>query len=81
MKNRERGERLAREAAGGPMVGPTPELPDDTPIERVLFSCRSTRLSQAQRQRMQPFSDIRIGIGAKTARLKDQNANSPTHFF
>ena len=41
-ENRERlrGERLAREAAEGPMVAPTPELPDDTPIERVLFSTR-----------------------------------------
>jgi DNA-directed RNA polymerase alpha subunit len=41
-ENRERlrGERLAREAAERPMVVPTPELPDDTPIERVLFSTR-----------------------------------------
>ena len=41
-ENRERlrGERLAREAAEGPMVVPTPELPDDTPIEHVLFSTR-----------------------------------------
>jgi DNA-directed RNA polymerase alpha subunit len=41
-KNRERlrEERLAREAAEGPMVVPTPEMPDDTPIERVLFSTR-----------------------------------------
>jgi DNA-directed RNA polymerase alpha subunit len=41
-ENRERlrGERLTREAAEGPMVVPTPELPDDTPIERVLFSTR-----------------------------------------
>jgi DNA-directed RNA polymerase alpha subunit len=41
-ENRERlrGERLAREAAEGLMVAPTPELPDDTPIERVLFSTR-----------------------------------------
>ena len=41
-ENRERlrGERLAREAAEGPMVVPTPELPDDAPIERVLFSTR-----------------------------------------
>jgi len=35
-----REERLAREAAAGSMVVPTPELPDDTPIERVLFSTR-----------------------------------------
>jgi DNA-directed RNA polymerase alpha subunit len=41
-KNRERFrvERLAREAAEGPMIPPTPELADDTPIERVIFSTR-----------------------------------------
>jgi DNA-directed RNA polymerase alpha subunit len=41
-ENRERlrNERLVREAAEGPMVAPTPELPDDMPIERVLFSSR-----------------------------------------
>jgi DNA-directed RNA polymerase alpha subunit len=41
-ENRERlrKERLAREATEGPMVPPTPGLPDDTPIERVLFSTR-----------------------------------------
>ena len=31
---------MVREAAAGPMVAPTPELPDDMPIERVLFSTR-----------------------------------------
>jgi DNA-directed RNA polymerase alpha subunit len=41
-ENRERlrEERLVREAAEVPMVAPTPELPDDTPIERVLFPTR-----------------------------------------
>src|SRR5882757_3214735 len=41
-KNRERlrEQRMVREAAAGPMVAPTPELPDDIPIERVLFSTR-----------------------------------------
>jgi DNA-directed RNA polymerase alpha subunit len=41
-QNRERlrEERMVREAAEGPMVAPTPELPDDVPIERVLFSTR-----------------------------------------
>src|ERR1700682_1111100 len=41
-ENRERlrEERMVREAAEGPMVPPTRELPDDTPIERVLFSAR-----------------------------------------
>ena len=31
---------MVREAAAGPLVAPTPELPDDMPIERVLFSTR-----------------------------------------
>src|SRR5216684_3981719 len=41
-ENRERlrKERLVRAATEGPMLAPTPELPDDTPIERVLFSTR-----------------------------------------
>jgi DNA-directed RNA polymerase alpha subunit len=39
-RERLRGERLAREAAEGPVLVPTPELPDDTPIERLLFSTR-----------------------------------------
>ena len=39
-ENRERlrEERMVREAAEGPMVTPTPELPDDTPIEHVRFA-------------------------------------------
>jgi DNA-directed RNA polymerase alpha subunit len=31
---------MVREAAEVPMVAPTPDLPDDTPIERLLFSTR-----------------------------------------
>ena len=31
---------MVREATRGPMVAPTPELPDDIPIERVLFSTK-----------------------------------------
>jgi DNA-directed RNA polymerase alpha subunit len=49
MKNRERlrKERLVREATEGPMLAPTPELPDDTPIERVLFSTRIQNVLRA----------------------------------
>ena len=46
-RQRLRNERLVREAAEGPMVVPTPELPDDTPIERVLFSTRIQNALQA----------------------------------
>jgi len=31
---------MVREATAGPLVAPTPELPEDMPIERVLFSTR-----------------------------------------
>ncbi len=39
-RERLRGERLAREAVEGPMLYPAPELPDDTPIDKVRFSAR-----------------------------------------
>jgi DNA-directed RNA polymerase alpha subunit len=38
---------LAREAAAGPMVVPTPDLPDNTPIERVIFPARIQNVLQA----------------------------------
>ena len=36
-RQRLREERMGREAAAGPRVTPTPELPDDIPIERACF--------------------------------------------
>jgi DNA-directed RNA polymerase alpha subunit len=41
-ENRERlrGERLAREAAAGPILYPAPEIADNTPIDHVRFSSR-----------------------------------------
>jgi hypothetical protein len=39
-RERLREERLLREAAAGPMLYPTPELPDVTLIEQVRFSTR-----------------------------------------
>ena len=39
-RERLRAERLAREAAQGPTLYPLPELPDDTPVEKVQFSTR-----------------------------------------
>jgi len=43
------GEMIGREKSTdpGPMVAPTPELPDDTPIERVIFSTRIQNALQA----------------------------------
>jgi len=39
-RERLRTERMAREAAAGPMLYPVPELPDDTPLDKVRFSTR-----------------------------------------
>jgi DNA-directed RNA polymerase alpha subunit len=39
-RQRLREARIDREVAAGPKVAPTPELPDDIPIERVLLSTR-----------------------------------------
>ncbi len=39
-RERLRAERLAREAAAGPMFYPSPELPDDILVENVRFSTR-----------------------------------------
>ena len=39
-RERLREERLARETVQGPMLYPAPELPDDTPIDKVRFSAR-----------------------------------------
>ena len=35
-----RAERIAREAVTGPMLYPSPELPDDTPLANVRLSTR-----------------------------------------
>ena len=35
-----RAERLSREAVEGPTLRPAPELPDNTPIEKVRFPTR-----------------------------------------
>ena len=46
-RERLRSERLAREAAEGPMLYPAPELPDDTPLEKVRLSSRLLKKSLA----------------------------------
>jgi DNA-directed RNA polymerase alpha subunit len=49
-ENRERlrEARLAREAAQGPVIASTHELPDDTPIERLRFSTRVREALRAE---------------------------------
>jgi hypothetical protein len=63
-ENRERlrEERRIREAAQGPMLAPTPELPDDTPIDRVIVS---TRIQNAPSSRPKNRWRSARGIGRK----------------
>jgi DNA-directed RNA polymerase alpha subunit len=42
-----RAERLAREEQAGPVLYPTPEIPDDTPIDNIRFSTRIRNAIQA----------------------------------
>jgi DNA-directed RNA polymerase alpha subunit len=70
-ENRERlrEERLAREAAAGPMLYPAPELPDDTPIENVRFSTRvRNALTTAG---LKPVGEIREASDAMLLSLQD----------
>ena len=39
-RDRLRAEKIKREAAAGPMLYPAPELPDDTPLDKVRLSSR-----------------------------------------
>jgi DNA-directed RNA polymerase alpha subunit len=75
-ENRERlrRERLGREAAEGPMVAPTPELPDDTPIERVVFS---TRIQNALRAAdLKTVGDVRAVSDGTLISLPDLGRGS-----
>ena len=39
-RERLRAERMAREAVEGPMLHPSPKLPDDTPLDKIRFPAR-----------------------------------------
>ena len=72
-----REERLAREAAAGPMLYPAPELPDDTPIENVRFS---TRIRNALiTAGLKNVGEIREASDAMLLSLQDLGKGSVTH--
>jgi hypothetical protein len=78
-ENRERlrEERRGREAAVGPMVAPTPELPDDMPTERVLFS---TRIHNALRAAgLKTVGEVREMSDANLIGLPDFGKGSLSH--
>jgi DNA-directed RNA polymerase alpha subunit len=75
--NLEREEGLAREAAGGPMVYPAQEIPDDTPIENVRFSTRvRNALTTAG---VKTVGEIREASDAMLLSLQDLGKGSVAH--
>src|SRR5216684_8874033 len=76
-RERLREERLAREAAAGPMLYPAPELPDDTPIENVRFSTRvRNALTTAG---LKTVGEIREASDAMLLNLQDLGKGSVAH--
>ena len=68
-RQRQREERLRREAAAGPMFYPAPELPDGTPILNVRFSTRIRKALNAGG--MKTIGEIREASDAKLLSLPD----------
>jgi DNA-directed RNA polymerase alpha subunit len=78
-ENRERlrEERLAREAAAGPMFYPAPELPDDTPIEIVRFSTRIRNALEAAA--LKTVGEVRETPDATLLTFQDLGPGSVAH--
>ena len=72
-----RNERLAREAAAGPMLYPAPELPDDTLIGKVRFSTRIRNAFNAAG--MKTIGEVREASDEVLLSLPDFGKNSITH--
>jgi DNA-directed RNA polymerase alpha subunit len=78
-ENRERlrEERLAREAAAGPMLYPTPELPDVILIENVRFSTRVRNALNASE--MKTIGEVRETSDDTLLSLPDLGKGSVAH--
>ena len=72
-----RDERLAREAAAGPTLHPAPELPDDTPIDKVGFSTRIRNAVTAAG--LKTVGEIREASDATLLGLQDLGKGSVAH--
>ena len=73
-RERLREERLAREAVEKPMLHPAPELPDDTPIDKVRFSTRVRNAISAAGWKT--VGEIREGSDATLLSLPDLGKGS-----
>ena len=76
-RQRLREERLAREAVEGPMLYPAPELPDDTPIDKVRFSSRIRNAIAAAG--WETVGEIREASDATLLSLQDLGRGSVSH--
>jgi DNA-directed RNA polymerase alpha subunit len=76
-RERLRAERLAREAIEGPMLYPAPELPDDTPIDKVRFSSRIRNALSAAGWKT--VGEIREASDATLLSLQDLGKGSVTY--
>jgi DNA-directed RNA polymerase alpha subunit len=72
-----REERLAREAAAGPMLYPAPELPDDTLIEQVRFSTRIRNALNAAG--MKTIGEVRETSDDNLLSLQDLGPSTRNH--
>lgn len=76
-RKRLRAERLEREAAEGPMLYPAPELPDDTPLDKVKFSTRIRKAISAAGWRT--VGEIREASDETLLSLQDLGKGSVSH--
>ena len=74
---RRRAERLAREAVEVPKLYPAPELPDDTPIDKVRFSARIRNAISAAGWKT--VGEIREASDATLLSLQDLGKGSVTY--
>jgi DNA-directed RNA polymerase alpha subunit len=79
-RERLRSERLAREAtdpAGGKLVMPTPQLPDDTPIEKLQLTTRMREALHAGGLRT--VGEIRNKSDQQLLTIRDLGSGSIAH--
>jgi hypothetical protein len=72
-----RAERMAREAAAGPMLYPAPQLPDDTSLDSVRFSTRIRNAVTAAGWKT--VGEIREASDATLLGLQDLGKGSVAH--
>jgi DNA-directed RNA polymerase alpha subunit len=79
-RERLRSERLAREAtdpAGGKLVAPTPQLPDDTPIDRLRLAARMREALRAAG--LKTVGEIREKSDQQLLSIRDLGRDSLDH--